>query len=110
MKCVCERDCQVRINGKIITFARGDVVDLEEEHRYFRNIEGGDIDFSIAGEEELLEAEYDLNDLKAYIRETYGKNPRNRGKENTVKMLLDCRFREVDADRLKKEAEIRMDE
>ncbi len=92
---VCEKACQVRINGRIVTFAKGDLADLEKDHRHFRNLEEGGVDFETAKEPELLEAEYDLDDLKAFIKERYGKNPRNRNKENTVKMLLDCRYRDI---------------
>lgn len=101
---VCVKACQVRINGKIHTFKKGELADLKEDHKFFRNLEEREyeIDFDKAGEEELLEAEYDLDDLKAYIKEKYGVNPRNRNKENTVKMLLDCRYRALDPSELER--------
>ena len=104
MKYVCERACQIRKDGRIITVSKGMVLDLDEPKNYFRLL-GEKLDFATAGEEELLEAEFDLEELKQYIKDTYGKNPGNRGKEKTIAMLLDCRYREVDADRLKNEVE-----
>ena len=92
---VCEKPCQVRIKGKIVTFRRGEVTDLESEHPHFRNLENGEIDFETAEEEELLEADYELNDLKTFIKERFGVSPRNRNRENTIAMLLDCRFRDL---------------
>jgi len=70
-------------------------MELEAEHPLFRKV-GDKLDFATAGEEELLEAEFDLDELKDYIRDVYGKNPRNRGKEKTIAMLLDCRYRALD--------------
>ncbi len=104
MKYVCERTCQVRKGGRIVTVDKGMVIELDKPNDFFRPI-GVALDFATAGEEELLEAEFKLDDLKQYIKDTYGRNPRNRGKEKTVAMLLDCRYREVDADRLKNEVE-----
>lgn len=102
MKCVCRAKCQVRVDGKIMTFKKGAVYDFVVCPAHFAPIEGPEampIDFDTAQEQELLESDFDLDELKAYIKEKYGKNPHNRGKEKTIDMLLDCRYREIgDAD------------
>jgi len=92
---VCEKRCQVRVSGRVVTVRKGDVQELEEEHPCFRKI-GEDLDFATAGEAELLEADFELKELKDFIREKYGKNPRTRNRENTIRMLLDCRYRDLD--------------
>lgn len=99
MKCVCERDCLIaNPQGKIQHFSRGMVVEYPVCPDHFRPLEKGKINFATAQEEELLEAEYNLDDLKAFIEEKYGRKAGNRGKERTVSMLLDCRFRALDVD------------
>jgi hypothetical protein len=95
MKYVCERTCQIRKNGKIITVDKDAVIELDDAHPLFRVV-GEGLDFATAGEEELMAADFDLEELKEYIKEVYGKNPRNRRKEKTVEMLLDCRYRALD--------------
>jgi len=98
MKYVCHTPCQIRNkDNKIITVSTGEVVELDAPHKLFRAIEGegSKIDFETASEEELLEAEYPLKDLKEYILKTYGKHARNRNREHTVELLLDCRFRKI---------------
>ena len=100
MKCVCIKECQTRnSSGKVQFFMRGDVYDFKKCPTHFRPLEGPKaegVDFATAGEQELLEAEYDLDELKDYIKEKYDRKPGNRGKERTVAMLLDCRFRDID--------------
>lgn len=99
MKCVCRKRCQARLDsGKIATFAKGEVADFLICPPHFEPLEGekaAAIDFNTAGEDELLEAEYDPADLKKYIEETFDKKPGNRGKEKLVDFLIDCRFRQV---------------
>ena len=53
------------------------------------------INFETAQEQELLESEFDLDVLKAYIEAKYDKKAGNRGKEKTIDLLLDCRYREI---------------
>jgi hypothetical protein len=103
MKCLCVKRCQARDNdGYIRTFAKGDVWDFKETPPNFVPIEGEDavpINFDTAQEQELLESDFNLDDLKEYILKKYGKKAGNRGKDKTIEYLLDCRFRELsDAD------------
>jgi hypothetical protein len=97
MKCICRKERQVRIKGKAIWFSEGQIADFEECPKYFDPIEDTTykIDFSTAKEAELLEGNFDLKELKAFIKDTYGKKSGNRGLEKTVELLLDCRYREV---------------
>lgn len=99
---VCEKPCQLRKGNQILTFQKGDLVDLKKDHPYFRNLERGELSFETAGEEELLAANFNLADLKEFIKERYGKNPRNRNRDNTIKMLLDCRYRDIDNSELER--------
>lgn len=105
MKCVCDQPCQVRDKStkRAVTYFRGDVAEFDECPKYFRCIERIDpegpppmIDFALASEQELIEGDYDLDELKEFITRVYGKKAGNRGKETTVALLLDCRFRDSD--------------
>lgn len=99
MKCVAVRKCQsIRDDGKIVFYMKGDIEEFKKCPAHFRPIEGKDaprIDFATAGEAELLEAEYELADLKKFIEDRYDMKPGNRGLEKTVAFLLDCRFRDL---------------
>lgn len=100
MKCVAIRRCQTRnARGTIRTYAKGDVDNFDKCPAHFRPIEGEEampLDFETAQEQELLESDFDLDTLKAYIEAKYDKKAGNRGKEKTIEMLLDCRFRALD--------------
>ena len=99
MKCVAVRRCQTRNdNGVIITYRKGDVDSFKECPTNFRPIEGEEampLNFDDAQEQELLESDFDLDELKAYIEKKYDKKPGNRGKEKTIDMLMDCRYRDL---------------
>ena len=96
-KCICIKDTQVRVGDKILTLKKGTVKAFKQCPTNFRILEEEPIDFSSAGEEELLEREdYKLKDLKSYIFDTYEVDvPKNAGKEKTVAALMDARFRAV---------------
>jgi len=100
MKCVCVRDCYIRnTEGRPQHFSAGQVEEFKKVPNHFRAIEGkkaGPVDFDTAQEQELREAEYDLDELKAFIEKRYDKKARNRGKEKTVDLLLDSRYRDID--------------
>jgi len=94
--CVAVRACQSIKNGRAVFYNKGDVDEFPVCPTHFRPVageEGGDIDFDTAKEAELHIADYDLADLKTYIEETFGAKAGNRGKEKTIEMLLDLRFR-----------------
>ena len=98
MLCVAQRDCQARDDyGKIITFDKGMVYDFKECPTNFEPVaEAKDgIDFSTATEEFLMAADFELSELKDYIEETFGIKTGNKGKEKTVKTLIDARYREL---------------
>ena len=98
MKCVCERDCWIpNPEGKNQFYARGDVVDFKKKPEHFRALKKK-VDFDTAKEQELLAADFNLDELKEYIETKYNRKPGNRGKDKMVAMLLDCRFRAVDID------------
>ena len=101
MLCVCRQACQKRDSaGYIRTFKVGDVFDFEKCPALFEPIEpiveGTEtvaVDFATAKEPELLNAEYDLEDLRVYLKDTYNKVTKITDKEKLVAMLLDCRYR-----------------
>lgn len=101
MLCVCRKACQRRDNaGYIRTFKAGDVFDFEKCPTLFEPIEPVvegmatvAVDFGTAKEPELLNAEYDLEDLRKYLKETYDKTTKITDKEKLVAMLIDCRYR-----------------
>ncbi len=96
MKCICKITCQTRDDtGYIRTFEAGQVFDFKKCPTHFKVLEGP-IDFNTAKEEELLEAEYKLQDLKDFILKKYKRKAGSRQKEATVALLLDSRYREVD--------------
>lgn len=102
MKCIAVTPTQARLDGGgIRTFADGDIWEFKKCPPNFEPMEGKnakEIDFDNAGEAELMEAEYELQDLKDFIEEKYGKKAGSRGKEKTVAFLLDCRYREINGD------------
>ena len=99
MKCVCRRECYIaNSEGRHQQFSVGQVVEFVTCPDHFVELGGQGIDFATAGEEELLEAEYELDELKAFIEKKYDRKSGNRGKERTVALLLDCRYRELDFD------------
>ena len=101
MLCVCRIPCQKRDSaGYIRTFKAGDVFDFDKCPAHFEPIElvveGMEtvaVDFGTAKEPELLNAEYDLEDLRKYLKETYDKTTKITDKEKLVAMLIDCRYR-----------------
>lgn len=99
MKCVAERACQILMPDKSIRFFdRDQVWDFEECPVHFRPLEGPEatIDFAKAQRDELMAAEFPLQDLRDYIKTRFGVSSGNRGREKTVELLLDLRYREVD--------------
>lgn len=102
MKCVAKYKCQTRLDdGRRRTFEKGDVWDFKVCPIHFNPIEGKEampIDFDKAQEQELLETDFDLDELKTFIETKYDRKAGNRGKEKTIEMLLDCRYREINTD------------
>ena len=104
MKCVALVQCQTRRDdGRIAPYNAGDVGEFEKCPPNFKPLAGESedampIDFDKAQEQELLESEFDLDALKEYIEKKYDRKAGNRGKEKTIDMLLDCRFRSLDVD------------
>ena len=103
MKQVATRPCQIRLETeKIVTLKLGDVIDYAEEHPHLRPISTATVavdaaytDFETAGEDELFEAEYDLEELKHYIKSRYDVPVRVKSKKKLIEKLLDCRFRDL---------------
>ena len=102
MKCVCRKPCQVRMPGGYIqTFNRGEVFDFEKCPLHFESIEPvgeakvAKVDFATAGEAELLASDFDIAEMQAYIRSTFNKVTESTDRESLVRILLDCRFRQV---------------
>ena len=101
MLCVCRVPCQKRDNGGYIrTFKVGDIFEFAKCPEHFEPIEPVvegmatvAVDFGTAKEPELLNAEYDLEDLRKYLKETYDKTTKITDKEKLVAMLIDCRYR-----------------
>lgn len=101
MLCVCRVPCQKRDSGgHIRTFRAGDIFEFDKCPEHFEPIEpivegmeGVAVDFGTAQEAELLNATYDLEDLRKYIKDTYNKITILKDKEKLVAMLLDCRYR-----------------
>lgn len=96
MLCICRVPCQVRVNAGIMTFEIGDIAEFKKCPPHFEAIEGNaqySIDFRTAGEEELLNAEYELQALLDFVKETYKKTLKG-SKEEIVKKFVDIRMRE----------------
>lgn len=121
MKCVALKACQKRMEtgrfaGRVVFFKPGEMGDFPECPEGFRPIGTtvdaehrdpvGDtttykdgVDFANATEEELMEAEFEIGELKAYMKE---KHPAiafagNIGKEKLVAKLLYARDNDTDA-------------
>ena len=100
MLCICRRTCQEKrdSDGKIIFYEEGSVSDFKKCPLHFEALEGKeakDVNFESATGPELLAREFELSELKSYIKEQFGMKAGNRGKEKTIALLLDCRERAV---------------
>lgn len=75
-RCICLRDCQVRVSGKIQYFARNDIAEFAECPEYFSVLgeraekvdDNGLVDFDQIPREELLEMDGDVEKLKAFLK------------------------------------------
>ena len=109
MKCICMRDCQIRIGveGKIHTIVKGEVIefDAKEAPKNFKSIEKDEktqedykVDFLKAGEEELMESKWTFIEASAAVEEAYGvklKKEKGTKKSEIVAQILDARYRSV---------------
>ena len=96
MKCVCERPCQVRVDGKIHTFHRGEVFDFDECPAHFRPVRGDSINFLKASREELMAAKWTKKDAKMAIKLGYDVDlviDEDDKKRDIVEKILDIRKR-----------------
>jgi hypothetical protein len=86
----------IDLSGKVHTIREGVTVNLPKLQPNFRRIgkpEGDEVDFAIAGEEELLEANYDLKDLVEFADKHYKKKIRTKDRDTAIAKFLDARFR-----------------
>lgn len=86
----------IDLSGKVHTVREGKTINMPNLQPNFRRIgkkSGDDVDFATAGEEELLEANYDLKDLVAFADEHYKKKIRTKDRDTAVAKFLDARFR-----------------
>ena len=98
MDCICRTTCQARLDdGYIKFFNAGDIGDFKECPIHFEVLGGEDyvVNFETAGQDELMEVDLDLAELKKYILDTYGKRAGAKGKAKTIDMLMDCRYRDI---------------
>jgi len=94
---VCERACQIKRKGKIVTIFPGEIITSTKskiKNQNFRRVTEK-VDFENASEEELEVAEFPDRALKEFIYERFGRKTGNRGRKAMIDMLLDCRYREV---------------
>ena len=102
MKCICMRTCQVRIGeeGKIHTIVRGAVLEFDECPANFKSIEKEEykIDFTKAGEQELMEAKWTFKAASMAILDEYNvklKKETGTKKSEIVAQILDARYRSI---------------
>lgn len=101
MLCVCRKTCQVKVNGKIIFYNKGQVATFEKCPPYFEPVSGqventkSSIDLAVAGREEILVSDATIEDLQKYLLEAHGKTTRSTNRERLVDTILDARMREV---------------
>ena len=102
MKQVCRKTCQLRINDRIIFVRRGEVVEYAGTHKAMEPVEGEDYVLSplTASFDELMEAEWELNDLRKFARENFGvalKTSSTDSRKIQLEAFLDARYRSVTA-------------
>ena len=100
MKCICMRNCQVRIEGKIHTIVRGEVREFDKCPANFKSIEKEEyiIDFTKAGEQELMEAKWTFKAAATAIMDEYNiklKKETGTKKSEIVAQILDARYRSI---------------
>lgn len=80
MRCICERKCQVRTNGKARLYKEGEIAEFDECPDNFRELGkraqaanggAGPMDYDGIGVTELAELEGDVEDLKAHVSKHY---------------------------------------
>ena len=94
MLCVCRKTCQVKVNGKIIFYNKGQVGAFDECPSYFEPVSSS-IDLLVAGREEMLASDVPIGDLQKFLSDTYGKTSKSTNRERLVDSILDARMREV---------------
>lgn len=104
MKQAAKIPCQVRQpSGKIITLARGEVIDYPEGHPHLRPIEGPmatEVDFLTATKDELQVAKWKFSEANGVMEKAYGKSlfkEEGTKKSEIISQILDIRYRSVDA-------------
>ena len=99
MQCVCDIQCQQRLDdGSIKWFMPGDLFEFKECPIHFRPVMGEDeaptIDFTEAGEAELMAAKWKFAEAAAAIKAAYGVElTKVDSKMEVVKEILDIRHR-----------------
>ena len=103
MKAVCIRTCKVMIQGRSRFVKKGDVVNLEEEHRCFRSLEPTPtqpepepIDILKASEEELKEGDWKFKDAYEVIMSELGVKLEKGTKKEVIQQIMDARYRAID--------------
>jgi len=97
MKCICIRKHQRKDDTKVRPYwvTVGDTMEFDECPAHFKPVSEHQMDFAMASENELLSDAADLEAMKAFIKNTFDVSAGNRGKEKTVEMLLDLRYRQA---------------
>ena len=85
---------------KIRTFVKGDVERFSKCPRNFRAIEGPKkeltSDLGTASEQELLEGDYTVKQLRDFADSVYGQKLKGTSKEDVVASFLDARYRHLE--------------
>ena len=101
MKCVCRRNCQVRlVDGTIRYFQRGEVFEFPKCPRSFEPVKA-EVDFARASKDELMAAKWKPAMAKKAVKELFGMDIKVNGKkEDIVDRIIDIRERYVDEQQL----------
>jgi hypothetical protein len=102
MKCIANRPCQKRVNGKAVYFYAGDMHDFEECPSGFTPIEkskivkiagGAVLDFGDLKDDVVRALDFDIKDLKRYMSKKHPMvtYPGNIGREKLVEKYLYAR-------------------
>jgi len=99
MKCVCDRDCQTRVGGKIVFFNQGMVESFDKCPPNFSPIDNSDeVDFLTTGEDALMAMDWKFSQAAEAIKTAFNIDLVKGPKTAVVDQILDARYRSLDID------------
>ena len=94
MNCICERKCQIRINGQPVVASVGSIKDFKKCPDHWRPLTEHKLDFGSASEDELMISDWKVPEILAAAKSMYGvdlKVTKDSSKKEIVELFLYAR-------------------